>query len=181
MIKHGAYEIRRLTPSDVPAVLDVIRDVRSYYGMAARVRELLEPGDLALLATYQQERSAYFVALAGSVPVGGAGIAPLAGNEALTCELQRMYLRPEHHGQGLGKSLLYQCIQAAKSFDYRNCYAETVHELNGALGLYRANGFRDLTAPMGKTGHGHTDRWMLLDLGQVDGRPQQSGPPPIVS
>ena len=125
---------------------------------------LLEPADHALYATYQRQRTLYFVALSGGEIAGGAGVAPLAGADPLTCELQRMYLRADARGRGIGDALLERCLAAAKQFLYVRCYLETVTQMQAALEFYGRHGFRDLQAPIGRTGHEHNDRWMMRPL-----------------
>ena len=156
-------EIRLIEPADVPALLTIIADSRAEYGIGERT-PLLEPADRALYAHYQRQRSLYFVAMSGGEIVGGAGIAPLNGADPLTCELQRMYLRRDARGRGIGKALLDECLKAARQFLYVRCYLETVSQMQPALEFYGRRGFRALEAPLGRTGHGHNDRWLLLPL-----------------
>ena len=157
-------QIRLIEPADVPAMLTIIAESRAEYGMADRVAELLEPADRALYATYQRQRTLYFVASIDGQVVGGAGIAPLNGADPLTCELQRMYLGRSVRGRGIGNALLENCLKAARQFLYVRCYLETISEMQGALGFYRRNGFSELGAPIGHTGHPHNDRWMIRPL-----------------
>ena len=157
-------DIRPLEPADVPAMLKIIADSRREYGIADRGVELLEPADHALFATYQRQRSLYFVAIADGEVVGGAGVAPLAGADPLTCELQRMYLRADVRGRGIGRALLQQCLAAARQFLYVRCYLETIKQMHDALEFYGRHGFRDLQAPLGRTGHEHNDRWLMRTL-----------------
>jgi len=164
MPKTDLLEIRPLEPADVPALLQIIADSRGEYGIADKGVPLLEPADHALYATYQRQRTLYFVALLGGEVVGGAGVAPLAGADPLTCELQRMYLRADVRGRGIGDALLGRCLAAAKQFLYVRCYLETVTQMQAALEFYGRHGFRDLQAPIGRTGHEHNDRWMMRTL-----------------
>jgi putative acetyltransferase len=156
--------IRPIEPADVPALLDIIANARREYGIAERGADLLEPADRALYATYQKQRSLYFVALLNGEVVGGAGVAPLHGPDPLTCELQRMYLRPDARGRGIGDALLERCLAAAKQFLYVRCYLETITQMQAALEFYGRHGFRDLRAPLGETRHEHSDRWMMRTL-----------------
>jgi putative acetyltransferase len=96
--------------------------------------------------------------------VGGAGVAPLAGADPLTCELQRMYLRRDARGRGIGDALLQRCLAAARQFLYVRCYLETITQMQAALEFYGRHGFQDLRAPLGKTGHEHSDRWLMRPL-----------------
>lgn len=164
MPKTDLLKIRPLEPADVPALLKIISDSRAEYGIGERGVELLEPADHAFYAIYQRQRALYFVALLGGEVVGGAGVAPLAGADPLTCELQRMYLRPDARGRGIGDALLERCLAAARQFLYVRCYLETVTQMHAALEFYGRHGFRLLEAPVGRTGHEHNDRWMMRGL-----------------
>ena len=159
-----SLQIRPLELADVPALLTIIADSRREYGLAERGVELLEPADRTLFTHYQRQRSLYFVAVWQGDIVGGAGVAPLMSSDPLTCELQRMYLRTDARGRGIGDALLQRCLAAAKQFLYVRCYLETITQMHAALEFYGRHGFRDLEAPVGRTGHGHSDRWMMRAL-----------------
>ncbi len=159
-----SLKIRPIEAADVPALLTIIASSRAEYGVAERGVELLEPADHALYANYQRQRSLYFVALLDGVIVGGAGVAPLAGADPLTCELQRMYLCVAARGRGIGDVLLERCLAAAKQFLYVRCYLETITQMQAAVEFYGRHGFRNLQAPLGRTGHAHSDRWMMRPL-----------------
>jgi putative acetyltransferase len=164
MPSKDAFQIRLLEPADVPALLTIIAESRAEYGVGERGVELLEPADRALYSTYQRQRSLYFVASRGGEIVGGAGIAPLAGADPLTCELQRMYLRRDARGRGIGQALLQHCLDAARQFLYVRCYLETISQMRGALAFYARHGFASLASPRGCTGHEHNDRWLMRPL-----------------
>ncbi len=157
-------KIRPLEMPDVPALLAIIADSRREYGIAERGAELLEPSDRALFANYHRQRTMYFVALLDGEIVGGAGVAPLSAADPLTCELQRMYLRADARGRGIGDALLERCLAAAKQFLYVRCYLETITQMQAAIEFYGRHGFRDLREPVGKSSHPHNDRWMMRPL-----------------
>ena len=164
MANPRSFSIRCLEPVDVAEVLEIISDCRREYGLANRLTALLEPSDHNLLETYRQRRSTYLVAIVDDEVVGGAGIARLADSDDSICELQRMYLRLARRGLGIGHALLTQCLRAAREFQYRRCYAETISEMTAAIAFYEGHGFQRLPAPMGRTGHNHNDYWMLMSL-----------------
>jgi putative acetyltransferase len=169
VIKNDSWQIRRLQQSDLPQLLDIISSVRREFGLATRVEAVLDSNDYAILDIYRHRRSAYFVAVGDGHVLGGAGIFPLADEDWGTCELQRMYLRSQHRGRGIGQSLLNACLEVARSLGFERCYAETVSEMTTAIAFYERNGFRQLPAPMGNTGHSHNDFWMMLSLGTPRG------------
>jgi putative acetyltransferase len=179
MTSQDQIQIRLLEQADVPALLAIIADTRAEYGIGARGIELLEPADRALYPTYQRQRSLYFVAWRAGEIVGGAGIAPLAGADPLTCELQRMYLHRDARGRGIGAALLQHCLNAARQLLYVRCYLETISPMRDALAFYARHGFRELDSPRGCTGHGHNDRWLMRPLrasARMQSAPAASGP-----
>ena len=154
--------VRRLQQADVHAMLEILRSVREEYGMGQRLAAVLEPADYAMFEAYRKRRCAYFVAIEDGRIVGGAGIAPLRGGDWLTCELQRMYVRNELRGRGVGQKLLDACVSAAQALGFARCYAETIAQMEGALAFYDRNGFIRLDGPSGSTGHGFNNRWLML-------------------
>jgi len=165
VIKNDSWQIRRLQQADVHQLLNVISGVRREFGLQARVATLLEPSDYALLDVYRHRRSAYFVAVMDGQVLGGAGIFPLTDQDWGTCELQRMYIRRQHRGRGVGQSLLDACLDSARSLGFERCFAETVSEMSTAITFYERNGFQRLPAPIGNTGHSHNDHRVMLSMG----------------
>jgi putative acetyltransferase len=158
------YAIRRLHLADVPEMVSIIVAARFEYDVHRRTQSLLKPADQDLYTTYQEPRSDYFVATRARIVTGGAGIAPLAGADDETCELQRMYLDARHRGRGVGRLLLDECLRRAASMGFRRCYVETISEMKGAIRFYEANGFRRLDAPLGNSGYDYIDCWLSKDL-----------------
>jgi putative acetyltransferase len=171
--KANRCEVRRLQLADVPELLEIIRSARAEYGLAERVPALLEPTDYRLLDHYRRKRSAYFVARVAGEVAGGAGIYPLINGDWTTCELQRMYLRSAYRGGGIGQTLLDACLQTARDLGFEHCYAETISEMSSAIRFYERNGFTRCLQPIGDTGHGHNDCWLMLKLRGRAARPLQ--------
>jgi putative acetyltransferase len=132
---YSPIEIRPIRPADVPALLAI---------MTAAGLELPEPADRALYSNYQRARALYFVALLDGEVMGGAGIAPLAGADPHTCELQRLIVRSAARRRGIGEALLRHCLTAAKQFLYVRCYFETGARGQVARRFYARHGFREL-------------------------------------
>lgn len=97
-------------------------------------------GELAALpGCYAPPRGRLLLALDGEKPAGCIAIRPL---EEGVCELKRMYVRPEYHGQGLGKTLAQTVLQEARGIGYRLVRLDTADSMTPAQRLYASLGFR---------------------------------------
>lgn len=158
------FVLRPIVRADDLAMAAVIRTVMPEFGASGPGFALSDPEVDHLSVAYASPRSAYFVIDTGGRVVGGAGIAPLAGAEASTCELRKMYLLPEARGCGQGRRLLAHCLQEARRLGYERCYLETLTGMNAAMRLYTEAGFTALCSPWGATGHFACDRYYAKDL-----------------
>lgn len=156
--------IRPIELWDDPEVESIIREVMTSYGLDRPGSALHDPEVRSMASAYRQDGSRYFVAEFDGKVVGGGGIGPLAGGEKEVCELRKMYVLPAARGKGIGKRLLENCLESAKSLGYRTCYLETLAEMTEARRLYERNGFQQVCAPMGQTGHCACDTWYCLEL-----------------
>ena len=156
--------IRKVLPEDNQALATVIRSVLIELGVPKVGTAYADPEVDNMFATCDRARNAYFVVEKEGKILGGAGIAPLAGEDPSICELQQMYFSPASRGLGLGKQMMDTCLAFAKENNYSLCYLETLPYMEDARKLYRKVGFKDLDAPMGNTGHYSCNLWMLKDL-----------------
>jgi putative acetyltransferase len=83
-------------------------------------------------------------ALLGLVDGAPAGVVALCPFQGRSCEMKRMFVRPEHRGGGLGRRLAEEIIAAAKKLGYAQMLLDTVRELETANALYESLGFRDV-------------------------------------
>ena len=79
-------------------------------------------------------------------------------------QIQKMYLIKEARNIGLGQKLLETALEKAKSLNYKYCYLETISTMERANELYKKFGFKQLTKPIGNTGHFSCDTWYLKEL-----------------
>lgn len=114
-----------------------------------------------LFELFQQPGSSYYVAENNGEMLGGGGIFPTDGLPLHTCELVKMYLKPQARGSGYGKRLITKCIESARQLGYNQIYLETMPELINAVKIYEKAGFEYLKEPLGNSGHFGCNRWML--------------------
>ena len=151
--------LRPITADDDDAVASIIRSVMTSFGASGPGFAIHDPEVAAMSAAYARAGAAYFVIEHDGRVLGGAGIAPLEGGDADTCELRKMYFLPEARGLGLGRALLARCLDHAAALGYRRCYLETLTGMDAAQALYVKLGFVRIEGPRGCTGHGGCDRF----------------------
>ena len=122
----------RLLLSEYVAMLGIELDFQNYEDELARL-----PGDYALpqgrlYAAYWDNQLAGCVALK---PYGGS-----------TCEMKRLFVRPEFRGKRIGRALAEKIIIDAKEIGYSAMLLDTMGFLADSIALYRKLGFAE-TAP----------------------------------
>lgn len=90
---------------------------------------------------YAVPAGALLLVRSGGIYGGCAGIR--AWNEN-TCELKRMYLRPEFRSKGIGKGLLLAACDTARTLGYRTMRLDSLPHMTAAIRLYRSFGFEDI-------------------------------------
>lgn len=61
-----------------------------------------------------------------------------------TCELKRLYVRPQFHGTGLGRALMDHALNDATKTGYQTMILDTLRRLEGAAKLYAKLGFSEI-------------------------------------
>ena len=159
--------LRPLEPADDGEVAEIIRSVMTEHGAVGPGFAIVDPEVGAMSMHYDPDAdppAAYFVLDDGTRVLGGAGFAPLKGGPKATCELRKMYLRPQTRGCGLGRRLLEHVLAQAHAAGYRRCYLETMATMQRARALYESVGFSPLRKPEGATGHYGCDAWYARTL-----------------
>jgi len=156
--------IREVREEDNAALSKAIRQVLIDIGVPKAGTAYADPEIDFMYQAYQTARAAYFVIEEDSVVLGGAGIAPLAGEDPKICELQKMYFLAKGRGRGLGQQMIYHCLAYAKDQNFQLCYLETLPYMKAAQKLYLKTGFNYIDGPMGSTGHTSCNVWLTKAL-----------------
>ena len=109
---------------------------------------------------YGPPRGVLLLAEIEGMPAGCAAVRPL---EDVTCELKRVYVRPEFRGSGMGRRLAETAMRAASEMGYTSIRLDTLPQMAAAQRLYEDLGFRDIPAYYGKPMAGQ--RFMEAVLG----------------
>jgi len=108
---------------------------------------------------YGPPRGVLLLAEIEEVAAGCAAVRPL---EDVTCELKRVYVRPDCRGMGLGRRLAETALHAAREMGYTRIRLDTLPHMATAQRMYKHLGFRDIPAYYGTPVQGQ--RFMEADL-----------------
>ena len=72
---------------------------------------------------------------------GVVAVKPLKDEAIRTCEMKRLYVRPEYRGTGLGRNLAKTTVDWARVAGYARVKLDTLARLEPAVRLYRSLGF----------------------------------------
>jgi putative acetyltransferase len=158
------YVIRPIARTDNPTVAAIIRTVMPEFGAGGTGFAIHDPEVNDMFAAYQSPRHSYYVVEVNGEVQGCGGVAPLAGGDADTCELRKMYFLPRIRGLGAGSALMEKCLADARAFQFKICYLETLANMTQARKLYERFGFKRLAGPLGNTGHSGCNTWYGLEL-----------------
>lgn len=77
-----------------------------------------------------------------SQPAGCIALRPISPG---TCEMKRLYVRPQHRGLRIGERLVQSLIEEARDIGYTRMVLDTFHfGMDSALNLYRSFGFEEI-------------------------------------
>ena len=163
-LKNFSVEIRPIEIQDNSRIAKILRETLLEHGAAKQGTAYFDKSTDHLFEHFQKPNCAYFVAAINKNIVGGVGIYPTDGLPSGICELVKMYIDKDFRGFGIGKLLLTQAVNYAKSKYYSAIYLESMPELDKAVSIYNHMGFKSLSAPLGNTGHFSCPIWMLMEI-----------------
>lgn len=104
-------------------------------------------GELAALESmYSPPVGSLLLSLDGDEAVGCVAVRALPSGEDGTCEMKRLFVRPEYRMHGLGRRLAEAILEEGRRLGYRRMVLDTLETMERARAIYGALGFRE-TAP----------------------------------
>ncbi len=132
--------------ASVPADLDDVRALFREYADEIRVDlhfQGFEGERAGLPGAYGPPGGRLILALAGDRAAGCVALRSLGEG---TCEMKRMYVRPEFRGRGLGRSLAERILAEAQALGYARMRLDSIETMSAAVALYRSLGFVETAA-----------------------------------
>ena len=128
--------LRPATHADAPAVREMVFAILREYNLQPDPAET----DADLTNIEEFYRNGWFAVLEqnGQI-IGSVGLLPVGEG---TVELRKMYLRPEHRRQGIGRRMLEAALAEARELGARKVVLGTAAVLVEAVALYERFGFR---------------------------------------
>ncbi len=156
--------IREIQKEDNSQVAKVIRSVLVEFGVPKVGTAYADSALDDMFEHYNRDKATYFVIEDNNEIVGCAGVAQLDNYDGPVCELQKMYFLESARGKGYGTKMMKICLDEARKFGFKQCYLETMHQMENAQKLYLKTGFNYIDGPMGNTGHYSCPVHMIIDL-----------------
>jgi putative acetyltransferase len=129
--------IRPYTAGDQAAVARLVASVLAEFGFDGQTgnveRDLREAHE-----RYAGDRAGFWVADRDGDIVGTVAI---RSKEGATCELKRLYVRPDLRGTGLGQALYAHAEAFARAAGYRTIWLDSSRRFARARRLYERNGY----------------------------------------
>lgn len=122
--------------NDLQVVRELILEYASALGVDLSFQDL--DHELATLASF------YELILVANEGERAAGCVALRRLDETTCEMKRLYIRPEFRGHNLGRTLAELIIDEARHRGYARMRLDTLPTMTAAIPLYESLGFVEI-------------------------------------
>ena len=124
-------------PSDLALVQALFREYADSLGIDLAFQGF-EKEVASLPGKYAPPTGGIWLAEKDGQPAGCVAVRSLGGR---TCEMKRLYVKPEFRGVGLGRTLAEAVLSTAAAMGYRRICLDTLPSMPSAIELYRQLGF----------------------------------------
>ncbi len=91
---------------------------------------------------YAPPEGRLLLAVSGKQITGCVGLRKIGDR---TCEMKRLYVRPEFRGHGIGRTMALKLIEEARTLGYERMRLDTLPaQMSEAIKMYRSLGFREI-------------------------------------
>ena len=106
--------IRPITQQDNPSIAKIIRSTLEEFGANKPGTVYYDASTDHLFELFQTKGAGYFIAEVNGEMMGGGGYFHSDGLQEDTCELVKMYLKPQSRGKGIGAAIILRSMEDAK-------------------------------------------------------------------
>jgi len=134
----------RYLPAESKESIEQIRELFFEYASSLDFKLCFQDFDnelASLPGEYIPPNGRLYLAFERSEPVGCVGLRRL---EEGACEMKRLYVKPNHRREGIGRALAELVIGDARNIGYSKMRLDTVAAMIPAITLYRSLGFKEI-------------------------------------
>jgi ribosomal protein S18 acetylase RimI-like enzyme len=128
------------------AEVPLMRELFSEYGRSLGIDLSFQDFDQELATLpgkYASPDGAVIIARLGTAACGCVALRRI---DETTCEMKRLYVRPDARGLGIGAELVRLIVDVARARGYRAMRLDTLPTMKSAIALYASFGFREIPA-----------------------------------
>ncbi|HVF18392.1 MAG TPA: GNAT family N-acetyltransferase [Steroidobacteraceae bacterium] len=132
--------INAVEQSEIDLARQLFREYQASLGVDLSFQNFTAELD-ALPGEYASPRGRLLLARDSTRDMACAALRPLTAD---TCEMKRLYVRPDYRSLGLGRQLVDQVIGEARRIGYARMLLDTLPTMTGAQRMYERFGFKDV-------------------------------------
>jgi ribosomal protein S18 acetylase RimI-like enzyme len=143
-VAQDACAVIEIRPADLPGDLPVARQLFREYADGLGIDLCFQDFETELATLpgkYAPPAGRLMLAWSGTEAVGCVALRPI---DDRSCEMKRLYVRPEVRGRQLGRRLAQRICDEARLAGYRRICLDTLPSMSAAVRLYTELGFRSV-------------------------------------
>lgn len=124
---------------DIFEVRGIFTEYRKYLGLDLSFQDFQDELD-DLPGEYATPEGAIIIAKDEDKTIGSVALRKI---DEETCEMKRLYVKPDYRRKGIGRRLAVSIIETARDKGYNKIKLDTLTSLKEANDLYRSLGFKE--------------------------------------